>query len=499
MRYVNPVLPGFHPDPSVCRVGEDFYLVCSSFEYFPGIPVYHSRDLVNWRQIGNCLERAEAVPLMEAGDSGGVWAPTIRWHDGRFYVVAAAEGQGNFIVTAENAAGPWSDPIWLTEVGGIDPSLYFEDGRVYCCTNDRLAPEQEMISMQEIDPLTGQIIGPRHALWGGMGAHFLEAPHIYRIGPWYYLLTAEGGTFYTHMATISRSRSLFGPYEGCPDNPILTNACDPSWQVQCTGHGDLVEDAQGHWWMLHLGTRLARRTMTHLGRETFLTPVRWVDDWPVCGHDRRAVMAEEGPLPGPQLPPVPFTADMARSDWEPEWLFLRCPDMSRHRRAPGSMTLLPSTRTLRDPNPTFAGLRPPGFGFAMEVRFAFNASHPEDEAGLAIRLDSRFHVTCTAGFGSMLTLTLQAEDIRHTIARVSLPAGPVRLRLSASRERFVFDCAGEDGVWRSVGQVSTRFVATELAGRCFTGIAAGLYAACAAPTPARMQVHSFTMTPLPDA
>ena len=287
-----------------------------------------------------------------------------------------------------------------------------------------------------------------------MGAHFLEAPHIYRIGSWYYLLTAEGGTFYTHMATIARSLSPFGPYEGCPDNPILTNACDFSRQVQCTGHGDLVEDAQGHWWMLHLGTRLARRTMTHLGRETFLTPVRWVDDWPVCGHDRRAVFAEEGPL-------------------------------------------LPSTRTLRDPNPTFAGLRPPGFGFAMEVRFAFNASRPENEAGLTIRLDSRFHVTCTAGFGSMLTM--QAEDIRHTIARVSFPAVPVRLRLSASRERFVFDCAGEDGVWRSVGQVSTRFVATELAGRCFTGIVAGLYAACAAPTPARMQVHSFTITPLPDA
>ena len=353
--------------------------------------------------------------------------------------------------------------------------------------------------MQEIDPATGWSIGPRHVLWGGMGAHFLEAPHIYRIGGWYYLLAAEGGTFFTHMATVARSRSLTGPYQGCPDNPILTNACDPSWQVQCAGHGDLVEDAQGHWWMVHLGTRLARRTMTHLGRETFLTPVRWVNGWPVCGHDRRAVIAEDGPLPGPQQPPAPFVADMTRSDWEPEWLFLRNPDMACHRRAPGGITLIPTPRTLRDPNPTFAGLRPPGFRFAMEAAFTFDASRPGDEAGLAIRLDSRFHVTCTAGFGGLITLTLQAEDIRHTVAQISLPAGPVRLRLTADREKFAFACAGAEGSWRSVGQVSTRFLATELAGRCFTGIVPGLYAVCATPSHARMQVFAFAMTALPDA
>ena len=172
MQYQNPILRGFHPDPSVCRVGDDFYLAVSSFEYFPGIPIYHSRDLVNWTHIGNSLQRAEEFPLLPVGDSGGVWAPTIRWHEGLFYVTAALEGYGNFIVTAADPAGEWSAPVWLPEVGGIDPSLYFEDGHAYYCTNDRL-DDRETLSMQEVDVATGRIIGRRHALWSGTGAHFL--------------------------------------------------------------------------------------------------------------------------------------------------------------------------------------------------------------------------------------------------------------------------------------------------------------------------------------
>lgn len=493
MHYDNPILRGFHPDPSVCRVGDDYYLVVSSFEYFPGIPLYHSRDLVNWTQIGNCLQRAEEFPLLPVGDSGGVWAPTIRHHVGRFYVTATLEGYGNFIVTAEDPAGTWSSPVWLKEVGGIDPSLFFEDGHAWYCTNDRLDPRQEAIILEEVDVTTGRIIGQRYTLWSGMGAHFLEAPHIYHIGDWYYLLTAEGGTFYTHMCTLARSRSLTGPYEGCPHNPILTNACDPSWQVQCAGHGDLVEDTRGHWWLVHLGIRLSRRTMTHLGRETFLTPVVWEDGW-FRSASGKALLQVDAPIPAPQLPLQPFIADMTRTTWEPEWIFLRQNAGSNHRRIPGAMLLTPTTQTLRDPAPTFAALRPLDFDCTVDAIFTFDSQHPGDEAGLALRLSSMFHATCTLDASRTLTLTLQAEDIHHTIATAQLPSGEVHLRITADREKYVFAYRiGEE--YRTLGQVSTRFLAVEIAGKCFTGTVIGLYATCAQETSAVMRVTSFAMHP----
>ncbi|MDO4293456.1 MAG: glycoside hydrolase family 43 protein, partial [Eubacteriales bacterium] len=273
MNYENPVLRGFHPDPSICRAGEDYYLVTSSFEYFPGLPVYHSKDLVNWEQIANCLTRAEEFPLSHVKDSGGVWAPTIRYEAGRFYVTATLEGYGNFIVSAADPAGEWSKPVWV-KVGGIDPSLYFEDGKAYYCTNHSTCPGREEITLERINLETGELLTEPVPVWAGIGGGFLEAPHVYRIGEWYYVVTAEGGTQFNHMITVGRSRELFGPYEPCPHNPVLTNVHDTGKQVQCAGHGDLFQDHNGNWWFVHLGIRLARRTMSHLGRETFLTPVK---------------------------------------------------------------------------------------------------------------------------------------------------------------------------------------------------------------------------------
>ena len=493
VQYQNPILPGFHPDPSICRVGEDYYLTVSSFEYFPGLPIYHSRDLVNWTQIGNALQRGEEFPLLTVGDSGGMWAPTIRYEGGLFYVTATLEKYGNFIVTAEDPAGRWSAPVWLEEINGIDPSLYFEDGRAYYCTNGKLdeSDPTEMITLCEVDVRTGRVIGERKPIWGGTEARFLEAPHIYRIGAWYYLLVAQGGTFFTHRANIARSRSLFGPYESCPDNPILTNMCYTTWQVQCTGHADLLEDARGNWWAVHLGTRLARRTMTHLGRETFLTPVAWVDGWPRCG---KAVLAAEGPLTAPQQPQPAFEADMSRADWEPEWIFLRRPDMAHHRPEPGCMGLAATALTVRDKTTTFAGLRPRGFDNVTQVHFDLDA-RPGDEAGLAVRLDSSFHITCTVGCSPddsarVLTLTLTAEDVTHVVACYAAPQGEIRLRMTADKEKYAFDYACS-GVWQRLGQVSTRFVATEFQGRCFTGTVIGLYAASAANRGTPMIVRRF--------
>ena len=210
--YRNPVIPGFNPDPSVCRVGDDFYLVTSSFEYFPGLPIYHSRDLVNWRQIGHCLTRDSQLELNGAYSSGGLFAPSIRHHDGVFYVICTNNtGKGNFYCTATDPAGPWSEPIWVN-IPSIDPDIFWDDdGKTYF-----VYPGGGGMRIAPIDIETGKVTGPPTQVWNGMGGRYPEAPHIYRKDGFYYLMIAEGGTEYTHGVTIARSRNLMGPYTPCP-------------------------------------------------------------------------------------------------------------------------------------------------------------------------------------------------------------------------------------------------------------------------------------------
>lgn len=392
MKYVNPIIKGFHPDPSICCACDDYYLVTSSFEYFPGIPVFHSRDLVNWTQIGNCVKHADKFPLDKVKDSGGIWAPTIRYEKGIFYVTATLEQYGNFIISTGDPSGEWSDPLWVP-MGGIDPSIFFEDGKAYYCTNESLHPGKEEITLAEIDIKTGALAGEQKTIWEGTGGGFLEAPHIYHIGDWYYLITAEGGTFFNHMITMARSRSIWGPYESCPRNPVLTNAYDTSKEVQCSGHGDLFQDHYGNWWLVHLGTRLSRRTMTHLGRETFLTPVVWKNGWPTV-EDGKAALVCEGPIWARQKTPKEWNADFNRDTWEPEWIFLRNPRESSYKREDGKLKLYPSEVTLREgKSPTFAAIRQRDFETETNTEFIFEPCREGDEAGIAIMLASDYHYT----------------------------------------------------------------------------------------------------------
>jgi xylan 1,4-beta-xylosidase len=260
-RYQNPVVPGFHPDPSVCRVGSDYYLVCSSFEYFPGLPLFHSRDLVHWTQIGHCLTRVEQLSLAGCRASGGIWAPTIRHHSAEFFVTTTnTEGRGNFIVRASDPAGPWSNPVWV-EQAGIDPSLFFEDdGTVFYTTGYRGALQST------IDVDSGKLQCEPVSVWSGTGGQHAEGPHLLRRGHWYYILLAEGGTEHGHMVTMARSRSPWGPFEACARNPLLTHR---SWRspIQMTGHADIVEAHDGSHWMVFLATRPSGYPPCyHLGR-----------------------------------------------------------------------------------------------------------------------------------------------------------------------------------------------------------------------------------------
>ncbi|MEU4449512.1 glycoside hydrolase family 43 protein [Actinosynnema sp. NPDC050801] len=301
-----PIITRSYPDPSVCRVGKDYYLVSSRFEHFPGVPIFHSRDLTDWVRIGTVPDR----PPAGAVSAGGIYAPTLRHYDGRFWLVATrAQGGGNVLVSAEDPAGPWSAPTPLPGVPGIDPDLVWdEDGNCWCTYAG--------VEQVRIDPATGRILGTPTKLWSGSpGPEFPVAPHLYRIGEHWYLTVAEVGTERSHAISIARGPTVNGPFEPCPDNPILTDR-GPEHPVRHAGHGDLVQAPDGAWWMVFLGMRSQGGTPGRhgLGRETFLAPVHWVDGWPVVGE----------PSAGPATPPrhtdvEPITDDFDESDLHPHW------------------------------------------------------------------------------------------------------------------------------------------------------------------------------------
>ncbi len=292
----NPILAGFYPDPSIVRVGDDYYLANSSFGYFPGVPIFHSKDLVNWNLIGHALDRHEQLNLSQQQVSHGIYAPTLRYHQGTFYLITTqVYGIGNFLITASNPAGPWSQPIALPEVGGIDPDIFFDDdGRVYIAHND--APPGEplydghrAIWLWELDLQAQQVIADSRRLLidGGTDIRqkpiWIEGPHLYKINGWYYLLCAEGGTGYDHSAVVFRSKNLREPFVPYEHNPILTqrdlNRSRPQ-AINNAGHADFVQTAEGDWWAVFLAARTYEQEHFNTGRETFLLPVTWQDGWP---------------------------------------------------------------------------------------------------------------------------------------------------------------------------------------------------------------------------
>lgn len=283
-----PVLAGFHPDPSICRVGDEYFLANSSFEYVPGVPIHRSTDLVTWELVGHAVPDPAVVHAAPgaAGASQGIFAPTIRHHDGRFWLattsIADVQG-GQLIVHAEDPAGPWTEPVHVPGTLGIDPDLSWDDEGRCLLTWRGFGPPG--IHQVEIDPMTGERQSEATFLWAGTGLADAEGPHLIRRGEWWYLLVAEGGTHTGHAVSVARSRSPRGPFEGCPSNPILSHR-STEHPVQATGHADLVERADGSWAMMHLGIRQAGSfpRFHTLGRETFLAEVAWVDEWPVVSE-----------------------------------------------------------------------------------------------------------------------------------------------------------------------------------------------------------------------
>jgi len=394
--YSNPILPGFYPDPSITRAGDDFYLVCSSFEYFPGVPIFHSQDLIHWTQIGHVLDRVSQLDTRKSKSSGGIFAPTIRYHEGTFYMITTEiHGKGNFYVTATDPAGPWSDPISIP-YGGIDPSLMFdEDGKVYV-TTQRGADYDSHAIQYEIDIATGAALTEPVVIWTGDGGPWTEGPHLYKINGMYYIMSASGGTAKEHREIIGRSSSPYGPFERL-EQPILTHRGTDS-PIQYLGHADLIEDRNGDWWAVFLGVRLVDSKYTVLGRETFLAPVIWNEDgWPMIDNNEDTVGLEMKVSRVPGQSPKPQTS--GRYDFDDHVLpmglaFLRNPaeeSWSLDER-PGWLSLLGQPKGLNEVGQVaFVGRRQQNTSAEWSTLLELPSTIADVEAGLCARLDEYGH------------------------------------------------------------------------------------------------------------
>lgn len=486
MKYLNPIIPGFYPDPSVCRVGEDFYLVTSSFEYFPGVPVFHSRDLINWKQIGHCLTRKSQLNLDGVKASGGIFAPTLRHHNGRFYMITTdTTGIQNFIVCADDPAGEWSEPVRVAQ-GGIDPSLFWDDdGQCYFSANALWTPFERGLYLTKINPDTGELgPEPTKRLWDGTGGKYPEAPHIYKKNGWYYLIIAEGGTEFGHMISVARSRQVDGPYESCPHNPVLSHRSSAN-PIQSTGHADFFDDADGNWWTVFLGVRhLGYPLVHHLGRETYLAPVDWdAEGWSHINHGRLVELKMEVDRPGVEKSEAPahdFCDHFASEHLDLSWNFCRNPQegswsLSEH---PGQLSLrcLPGNLEGLDPK-AWLGRRQQHFYVKAETQLHFTPQEDE-EAGMTAYMNERFHVAlgCVRREGRRsLVLHRTCGSLRSEEFTPITEEGAIRIELTADEGMLSFAYYRADGERVVIGGIEPRLLSTEMAGG-FTGLYWALYA-----------------------
>ncbi len=501
----NPVLAGFNADPSVVAANGRFYLVNSSFGYFPAIPVHESTDLVHWRQIGHVIDRPGLVDFRGLRISRGMFAPAIAFHQGRFHVVCTAvDSGGNFIASATGPAGPWSDPRWLPDVGGIDPSLFFDDdGQAYLLNNDAPAgpPRYDghrAIWIRRIDIDSGRSLSPASVLVDGgvdpaSNPVWIEGPHLYKVDGWYVLSAAEGGTGPQHSQVVLRSRHVLGPYEAFAGNPILTQRDLPATRplpIANAGHADLVQGPDGSWWALFLASRLYEGQHYNTGRETFLLPVRWQDGWP-----RILPAGETIPylLPAPAfaqgtVEQAPNTGNFPwRDDFDAvtpghEWSYVRTPGDAwlDLQSRPGFLRLTPLAAGLSSlGNPAFLARRQRHLRF--DASTALQVPAQGASAGLAVFQDERhwyYLGVRRTQQGSELFLEQRAGDAAaRVVARRALPrsTGHIVLAVDADGGRYRFGSRDAHGQLQVLAHADGRVLSTTVAGG-FVGTTLGPHA-----------------------
>jgi len=471
--YTNPIISGMNPDPSICRVGEDYYTVTSTFLWFPGVPVYHSKDLVNWELIGYSLSRKSQLDLSKGS---GIYAPVIRYNKGTFYMITTNRRNGeNFFVTATNPAGPWSDPIWV-EMEGIDPSLFFDDdGKVYftCAGNNQC----------EIDIKTGKRLSEIKCIWGGTGGRYPEGPHLYKINGYYYLLISEGGTEYGHFISIARSNNPWGPFESNPNNPILThrNRNAQSNPIQGTGHADMLQAHDGSWWMVFLAFR-ANGTHHHIGRETYLVPLSWSSNgWPLVYNGGTAdLKMNVATLPQKPFAKAPEKDEFEGNQLDLKWNYSKNPDVTAYSLSDrkGWLRLKPATETFGGNGFfTFIGQRQTDLNFKASVQIDFNPVSENEEAGLTVyhRPEGHYDVFIQRQKAKrFIVLRYKLGSITHEEKRLELKEDLVQIVISGNKDMYTFECVqGTETLL--LGKVETKFISSETLGG-FVGAYIGLYA-----------------------
>jgi xylan 1,4-beta-xylosidase len=510
-QYRNPVVAGFYPDPSAIRVGDDFYLVTSTFGYFPGLPIFHSRDLVSWRQIGNAIDRADQLDYGNDELTRGLFAPTISYHDGTFYIANTCfycDG-GNFIITAKDPAGPWSDPVWLG-FEGIDPSLFFDDDGSAWMLNNGM-PQAKLryeghraIWMQQFDIATKKMIGPRTVLVDGgvdpaAKPEHVEGPHLFKREGWYYLTAAEGGTGEQHAQMVWRSRKVTGPYEPWSGNPSLTQRdLDPKRPdpVTSTGHAQFVDLEDGSWWAVFLATRPYRGNQYNLGRETFLLPVTWRDGWPeILPRGERVPMVLERPVlprspqPIPTSGPIEWSERFASEKLPPQWMTIHPPKQAWFDTGGDGLKLTPSPTPLgghgSGGQPAYLAHRLQHHRATLSATLAPYQPEPGALAGLAVFQSEGYHyIVGVEGDtdGAAVALYRRAgKDGAATgerIARIALPSSqqPVSLRFQLDGPRLDVSYALQPGEWKPVASdLDASILSTDTAGG-FIGATFGPYA-----------------------
>ncbi len=492
----NPIFPGFYPDPSICRVGDDFYLVTSTFAYFPGIPIFHSRDLVHWNQIGNILDRDSQLPLNGVGVSEGIFAPTLRYHDGTFYLITTnvSSELGNFIVTATDPAGPWSEPYRLGSEG-IDPSLFFDDdGKCYYCgtkprrEGSRYFGDNE-IYIQELDLTAMKLVGESWPAWHGAlrQVEWPEGPHIYKKDGWYYLMISEAGTGHYHAISIARSKSLSEPFEGCKCNPIMTHRhLGTDYPIVNVGHPDIVETANGEWWMVLLASRPYGGYYRNLGRETFLVPFCWENGWPVINPGKGIVedTVEAPKLPLSLFPEVPAREDFDGKSLPPHFMYLRNPIRENYSlsRVKGALSLRCGRDLLSSTgNPSYVCERQKHFSFRFETALSFSPSDENEQAGIAIFQSDAFNYQLLVGTDGSTTVVSVVKTQRgetETLIKKALPEklSSLTLRLEADMQRLSFSYSPDGKEYTTlVDNADASILSTDVAGG-FVGNTMGVYA-----------------------
>jgi len=498
--YRNPIIPGFAPDPSICRVGDDFYLINSTFEYFPGIPIYHSRDLVNWELIANALYSVnQNVNMDSINSSAGIHAPTIRYYGGLFYIITTNNLNGemiNFILTAEDPKGPWSKAYILKDAPGIDPSLFFDDDEKVWYTGSSVPPDPEFdgqseIWMQELDLNKMQLMGEKYYLTRGFSnGTWAEGPHIYKYGDYYYLMISEGGTLHNHAVTIAVSKIITGPYIANARNPILTHRhLSLDHPIIAVGHGDLVQIKENDWYMVALGFRPIEKKYKNLGRETFLIPVIWETEpywwkdekisWPVCSPKTGKVEFEYPvPFPGTiQLKTNEFYDNFDDTELNLEWNFRRTPTAPFHsfNEKKGFLRIYLKEGFIAEQSQySFVGIRQRHFQMEAKSKMEFNPAGNE-EAGMTVIQNDR-----SAYVMSLMDGKIQLHHFFHgtdsLLASHSYKKSTVFWNVSADYLDYDFSYSQDGKNWVLLfNNADGSKLSPESSGWTYTGVYIGLY------------------------